>query len=277
MSALAAGFAKGSAAVISLVVPTYKERANIPALVERAGNALAATGEAYELIVVDDNSPDGTADEVRRLQSDRPWLKLVVRENERDLSTAVVAGWRAARGDFLGCMDGDLQHPPEHLARLAQRLRDTGADIAIASRYVAEGSVSEWKFRRRIISWTATLMANLLLPGRIRSVHDPMSGFFLLKRAVIEGTDLKPMGYKILLEVLARGSFQRVEEVPYTFEERAHGGSKMGLAQIRHYTIHLLRICFETGGAPRLLFILLGGALLFLFITAALARLLGVA
>ena len=264
--------------MISLVVPTYKERANIPALVERAGKTLDSTGEPYELIIVDDNSPDGTAEEVRRLQEGRPWLQLVVRENERDLSTAVLAGWRVARGDFLGCMDGDLQHPPEHMARLAHRLRESGAEIAIASRYVPQGSVSDWKFRRRIISWTATLLANVLLPDRIRRVRDPMSGYFLIKRSVVEKVDLKPMGYKILLEVLARGIYEHVEEVPYTFEERAHGGSKMGFAQVRLYLVHLLRICFETGGAPRLLlffFLLLAATALFLFAAAGLARFLG--
>ncbi len=228
--------------MISLVVPTYKERANVERLVMRAGQALAGAGEQYELIIVDDNSPDGTADEVRRMQAGRPWLQLVVRVNEKDLSTAVMAGWRAAKGDLLGCMDGDLQHPPEHLQKLVAALRSDSAEIAVASRYVEQGSVSEWKFRRRIISWTATLMASMLLPGRIRRVKDPMSGFFILKKSVIEGVTLKPIGYKILLEVLARGRYQRVVEVPYTFEERTEGGSKMGPKQVWQYVVHLLRI-----------------------------------
>lgn len=232
--------------MISLVVPTYKERQNIEKLVERTGNTLAATDEPYELIIVDDSSPDGTADEVRRLQVERPWLKLVVRVNERDLSTAVLAGWRAAQGDILGVMDGDLQHPPEHLLKLIEPIRNRSGEIAIASRYVEHGSVSEWKFRRRIISWTATLMASVLLPAKIRRVKDPMSGFFLLRRSVIDGRTLKPLGYKILLEVLARGNYERAAEVPYTFEERAHGGSKMGLAQVWRYLIHLLRIRFTS-------------------------------
>jgi dolichol-phosphate mannosyltransferase len=232
--------------MISLVVPTYKERQNIEKLVERAGGALAATGEPYELIIVDDNSPDGTADEVRRLQAERPWLQLVVRVNEKDLSTAVMAGWKVAQGDLLGCMDGDLQHPPEHLAKLVRALRDTDAEIAIASRYVEQGSVSDWKFRRRIISWTATVMAALLLPSKIRRVKDPMSGFFVLRRSMLEGVTLKPLGYKILLEVLARGRYENPIEVPYTFEERVHGGSKMGVRQVWQYLLHLLRIRFSS-------------------------------
>src|ERR1700732_874712 len=99
--------------MISIIVPAYNERGNIEPLVERAGGALAASGESYELIIVDDNSPDGTADVVRGLQASRPWLRLVVRTEDRGLSSAVIAGWDAANGDILGCMDADLQHPPE--------------------------------------------------------------------------------------------------------------------------------------------------------------------
>ncbi len=228
--------------MISLVVPTYKERQNIAKLVERAGAGLAAAREPYELIIVDDNSPDGTADEVRRLQATRPWLQLIVRVNEKDLSTAVMAGWKAAQGDLLGCMDGDLQHPPEDVARLVERVRNSDAEIAVASRYTEQGGVSDWKFRRRIISWTATLLAAVVLPSKIRRVKDPMSGFFVLRRSVLNGVTLKPLGYKILLEVLARGRYQRAAEVPYTFEERVHGGSKMGAKQVWQYLLHLLRI-----------------------------------
>lgn len=238
--------------MISLVVPTYNERENVARLVERAGVALGTTGEAFELILVDDNSLDGTAEEIRQLQAGLPWLRLVVRQNERDLSTAVLAGWRAARGEILGCMDGDLQHPPELLPKLAERLRQTNADLVVASRAVEHGGVSEWKFRRRIISWTATLLARLLLPGKVRSVRDPMSGFFLLKRAVIEDVELRPLGYKILLEVLSRGVYAHAVEVPYTFQERAHGGSKIGASQVWSYLRHLLRIRLGTGQSRRL-------------------------
>src|SRR5262249_24336847 len=113
--------------MISLVVPTYNERANLAQLVERASTALRSTGAAVEIIVVDDHSPDGTADEVRFLSETLPWLRLVVREHERDLSTALMAGWREAKGDVVGCMDADLQHPPEILAELVERMRATQA------------------------------------------------------------------------------------------------------------------------------------------------------
>ena len=234
--------------MISLIVPTYNEQENIRELVEQTGKALAASShDDFELIIVDDNSPDGTADEVRSLQRSRPWLKLVVRENERDLSTAVLAGWHIARGEILGCMDGDLQHPPEHLPKLLDRLCTADVDIVIASRYIEQGGVSDWKFHRQMVSTIATVLAKLLLPNKVRRVLDPMSGFFMLKRTVIQGVILKPRGYKILLEVLGRGIYHRVEEVPYTFLERARGGSKIGLYQIYLYLVHLFRLSYETG------------------------------
>jgi dolichol-phosphate mannosyltransferase len=156
--------------MISLVVPTYNERRNIAELVERASIALQAAGESFELILVDDNSPDGTAEEVRKLQADRPWLRLVVRQDERDLSTAVLTGWHAACGEILGCMDADLQHPPEVLPELFARLRVADADLVIASRGVEQGGVSEWKIHRRIVSWTATLLSWLILSRKGRAV-----------------------------------------------------------------------------------------------------------
>jgi dolichol-phosphate mannosyltransferase len=230
--------------LLSLVVPTYKERSNIEQLVKRTGVALAATGEAFELIIVDDSSPDGTAKEVRRLQVGNPWLRLIERQNDRDLSTAVLTGWKAAQGEIFGCMDGDLQHPPEHIPQLIQPLFESGVEIAIASRYVPMGGVSDWKFRRRIVSWIATALARTLLTAKVRRVRDPMSGFFFMRRSVLDGVTLRPRGYKILLEVLARGRYEHTAEVPYRFEERQSGGSKMGVKQLWQYLVHLLHIRF---------------------------------
>ena len=238
--------------MISLIVPAYNECLNIPTLVQRVGLALASTGEPYELIIVDDNSPDGTADMVRGLQSTYPWLKLLVRKNERGLSTAVIAGWRIASGDVLGCMDADLQHPPEILPKLVERLRASGADIVVGSRHVRGGGVSDWSLARRLVSWTATLMATLILPGTLGNLRDPMSGFFLLRRDVLTGAELRPLGYKILLEVLAKGNYKQIEEVPFVFEERAKGGSKIGTSTMLQYVLHLIRISLETGEAARI-------------------------
>jgi dolichol-phosphate mannosyltransferase len=242
----------GAASVISLVIPSYNERSNIRELVERCEKALAATGETFELIIVDDNSPDGTPEEVRKLQADRPWLRLLVREAERDLSTAVIAGWRVARGEVLACMDADLQQPPELIPGLIERLRTTGAEVVVASRHVPGGGVSDWSLARRFISWTATLMATFILPGTLNKVRDPMSGYFLLRKEVIANAPLNPIGYKILLEVLAKGDYSRVEEVPFVFEERLRGGSKLGSSTVLKYLAHLARISLETGESARI-------------------------
>lgn len=242
----------GGGEVISLVIPSFNERPNIEELAARCEKALAATGEAFELIIVDDNSPDGTPEEVRKLQEERPWLHLLVRETERDLSTAVIAGWRLARGDVIGCMDADLQQPPEIIPKLVERLRTTGAEVVVASRHVAGGGVSDWSLVRRFISWTATLMATFILPGTLNKVRDPMSGFFLMRKEVIANAPLNPIGYKILLEVLAKGDYSRVEEVPFVFEERARGGSKLGSVTVLKYLAHLMRISLETGEFARI-------------------------
>lgn len=127
--------------MISVVVPTFDERLNIESLVRRAGTALLSTGEAFELIIVDDDSPDGTADAVRSLQGAHPWLKLCIRKKVRGLATAVVTGWQISRGDVLGCMAADLRHPPEILPQLLERLRTFGADIVVASGRVCGGGV----------------------------------------------------------------------------------------------------------------------------------------
>jgi len=141
--------------MISVVVPTYNERRNIENVVRQAGMALSASGHRFEVIIVDDNSPDGTASAVRALQDTRPWLKLLVRDKERGLSTAVIAGWRIAIGNVLGCIDGELQHPPV-LTKLVERLTMSDVDIVVASRHVSGGGVSDWSLTRRFISWTAT-------------------------------------------------------------------------------------------------------------------------
>jgi dolichol-phosphate mannosyltransferase len=237
--------------MISIIIPTFNERENIEILTARVGETLASLDEDYEVIIVDDNSPDGTANEVSRLQQRCPWLKLLVRENERGLGKAVVAGWKMAKGNILGCMDGDLQHPPELLENLLKQMRQSNADVVIASRYTESGGVSEWKFHRRVVSWLATKLANFILPGTLNTVKDPMSGFFLIKRSISEGVNLDPVGYKILLEVLCQCRYSRVLEIPYVFEERVHGGSKIDSKQVILFLVHLFRTWYKMKGISR--------------------------
>lgn len=222
---------------LSLIVPTYNERENLPRLVERVARAL--DGHAYELIVVDDNSPDGTAALAEDLSRSYP-IRVLCRKEERGLATAVLAGFNWAKGKVLGVIDADLQHPPEHLPRLLHEI-ERGASVAVASRYVDGGGIEGWSLVRRLVSKGATAMARLVLPS-IRKVKDPLSGFFLLRKEVIEDAHLHPVGYKILLEVLARGKADTVREVPYTFKEREEGESKLNSAEQVNYLKHLFSL-----------------------------------
>jgi len=239
--------------LISLVIPTYNERRNIIPLIRRVTFALQRTTDEFEIIVVDDDSPDGTWQVAEELAKGNPHLRVIRRQGEKGLATAVVAGWKAAEGEILGVMDGDLQHPPEALPDLIDSILTSHADIVVASRHVYGGGVSQWSLIRRFISWTAASIATLMLPGILQAVRDPMSGYFLIKRSVIESVNLRPEGYKILLEVLARGNYRTVVEVPYIFEERKEGGSKLGPKQYSEFFTHLAHLAVETGQMGRFL------------------------
>ena len=240
---------------LSLVVPTYNERENITLLLERIHKSLSDYN--YELIVVDDNSPDGTSELARSLASKYP-LKVIVRTNERGLASAVVVGFKQARGDILGVIDADLQHPPEFIPALIKAVRD-GADVAIASRYIQGGGIEGWTFKRKIISRGAKIPANILLTSA-RKIKDPLSGFFLFRKRVIDGAVLSPTGYKILLEVLVRGKANRVVEVPYTFKERERGKSNLTAKEQINYLSHLSRLAWEEGGVRRFIKFCIVGA-----------------
>lgn len=229
---------------LSLVVPTYNERENVAAMVEQLSCALSPIfQENYEIIIVDDDSPDRTWELGETIAATNPHLKIIRRISERGLATAVVAGWRAAQGEYLGVIDGDLQHPPEVLGKLVEAMND-GAEIAIASRHVEGGGISKWSMARRLVSRTAQGIGMMLLPGAASRVSDPMSGYFLLRRSLIENVTLRPIGYKILLEVLARAKPTRIREVGYVFREREKGGSKATFGIFLQYLEHLWRLRF---------------------------------
>lgn len=216
--------------MISIVVPTYNEAATIATLAARLAAAMA--GRAWELVVVDDGSPDGTADVAERLAPAVP-VRVVRRAGKQGLATAVMAGFGAAGGDTLVVMDADLSHPPEVVPRLVDALRD-GTELAVGSRYVAGGGTVDWPLPRRVVSRVACLMGSALVP-----VRDATSGFFALRRSVIDGARLDPVGFKIGFEVIARGRYQRVVEVPYTFRDRAAGRSKFTSREIGQYLVQL--------------------------------------
>jgi dolichol-phosphate mannosyltransferase len=225
--------------VFSLVVPTYNERFNIGPLIGRIEEALKQKPFDFEIIVVDDNSPDETWRRAQEMAREDSHLQVIRREGSRGLATAVVEGWKAAKGEILGVMDADMQHPPELLPDLLDPILMGRADIVIGSRHVSGGSVGKWNLPRRSVSRGASAIAFMMLPQILRPVRDPMSGFFLVKRVVIDLALLRPTGYKILLEILAKGKYRRVVEVPYVFEERKNGKSKLGPKQYLEFLIHL--------------------------------------
>jgi dolichol-phosphate mannosyltransferase len=227
---------------ISLIIPTYNEKDNIAPLLERVAKALS--GCDYEVLVVDDNSRDGTIEAAQALASRYP-VKVLVRQNERGLATAVVHGLKSAAGDVIGVMDADQQHPPEVIPALIKAIRD-GADMAIASRYIEGGGCPNWGLSRKIISRVALVISHLLLPST-RVVKDPLSGFFMFRRQGVAPEKLKPVGYKISLEVMLTGNFQRVVEVPYIFEDRSAGKSKLNPGQQLDYLRHLFSLMARTG------------------------------
>lgn len=224
----------------SLIIPSYNEGDNIQEIVRILSQLLNTTipGE-YELIVVDDNSPDGTWKLAQELTAEYPQLRVMRRQTEKGLSTAVIRGWQVARGEILGVIDADLQHPPEVLLNLWQEI-ERGADLATASRHVEGGGVSEWSIIRRFLSRGAQMLGLMILPEVISRLSDPMSGYFMVRRDAIVGKSLSPVGYKILIEVAARGNIRWIGEVGYVFRERQAGESKVTWKQYIEYIQHLL-------------------------------------
>ncbi len=232
----------GVSILISIIIPTYNERENLRELLRRIDNAMKSNGlRDYEVVIVDDNSPDGTADLAEELSNVYP-VKVVRRPGKLGLSSAILDGLRVARGDTVVVMDADLQHPPEVIPKLVRAAESDGCDIVIASRYVKGGSVGDWSFLRKVISKGAILIAKILLP-RSRGVRDPMSGFFLFRRSVVDGArNLNPKGFKILLEILVKGNYRRVCEVPYKFGRRFKGESKLSTKEMINYILHVLEL-----------------------------------
>jgi dolichol-phosphate mannosyltransferase len=238
--------------LLSMVIPTYNEGKNIQKIVYRLTELLDdVIPEAYELIVVDDNSPDRTWEIAAELVPNYPQLRVMRRTSERGLSSAVVRGWQVARGEVLGVIDADLQHPPELLLKLWGEIV-RGGDLAVASRHVEGGGVSDWSPIRRFLSRGAQTLGLLILPEVIGRVSDPMSGYFMVRRNCIADRTLNPLGYKILIEVLARGRVPWIGEVGYVFQERQEGESKVTSKQYVDYLRHLVRLRLSLGPSARL-------------------------
>jgi len=224
--------------MLSVILPAYQERENLALLVPRIAETLGKRGgRGYEIIIVDDDSGDGSRELVSAMASRNPAIRLLKRPGKLGLASAVMDGAAFARGSELLVMDADLSHPPEKITEVRAAL--SRADLVVGSRNLPGGGVSKWPLGRRLISLGATLLARLLLGT---GVTDPMSGFFAVRKAVLMRTRLRVRGYKILLNVLADNPGIRVAEVPYVFRDRFAGKTKLGASEMASYVSDILRI-----------------------------------
>jgi len=207
---------------LAVIIPTFNEEENIAAMIGAVEGAFRESGIRGEILVMDDGSKDRTIPIVREIAGKTDNVRLIVRKADHGLSQSVVEGFRSARSDILLVIDADFSHPPKLIPLLYEAIRG-GADIAIGSRYMEGGDIEAWPLKRRIISRSATAFGRILFPG----VTDPVSGFFAVRREVVAGAPLAPRGYKILMEVLGRGRWQTLTEIPFVFKDREGGESKL--------------------------------------------------
>jgi dolichol-phosphate mannosyltransferase len=217
------------APTLSLVVPTYNERDRLPDLVRAIFDAYHAGGVEGDLVIVDDNSPDGTGAVADELAARYP-IRVIHRAGKLGLGTAVIEGFNASEAEIVGVIDADLSHPPQLVPKMLQAMRDARADLVIGSRYIPGGGTGDWELSRRMMSRFACLLARGLTP-----VRDVTSGFFLIRRDLARGVTISAGGFKICLELLIRSAPALVIEVPYVFQTRTAGESKMNRKEALGY------------------------------------------
>ena len=209
---------------LALVIPTLREAANIGNVLMNIRSVLDPAGILYEILVVDDDSQDGTEELVSAIAQRDKRVRLLIRKDKKGLAGAVLHGWQHSNAGFLGVMDADFQHPPELLPKLLSAIKN-GRDLAIGSRYTAGGDLGKWNPVRKLLSFAAVWATLPLQNARLRA-SDPMSGLFMVRRDCIEGIPFQTAGFKLLLEILVRGRIHSIEEVPFAFSVRSKGVSK---------------------------------------------------
>ncbi|OFW10136.1 MAG: hypothetical protein A3H96_17885 [Acidobacteria bacterium RIFCSPLOWO2_02_FULL_67_36] len=218
---------------LTMVVPTYNERERIAELTAALFRVCTSAGVRLELVIVDDNSPDGTGEVADGLAREYP-VRVIHRSGKLGLGTAVVEGFGVAAAGVVGVMDADFSHPPALVPRMLAIFRKTRADVVVASRYVRGGSTPDWPLKRRVLSRAACLLARPLSP-----IRDAASGFFLIRREIARATIIRAGGFKICLELIVRSGASRLVELPYRFDDRELGASKMSLREAAGYLVQL--------------------------------------
>jgi dolichol-phosphate mannosyltransferase len=235
---------------LALVIPTYREAQNIRLLLGRLSRVFESLQIDYEILVVDDDSCDGTAEIVEAIARQDPRVRLLVRKGQRGLSGAVLHGWAHTDAAIVGVIDADLQHPPELLAELALAVL-SDCDLAIASRYAIGGKVCGWDPIRRLLSAAAILATWPIQRNGLR-VSDPMSGFFLVRRECLLGISFQRSGFKLLLEILVRARISSLREVPFALGHRFRGTSKANMKIALDYGRLLVRLYRDKFNSGRL-------------------------
>jgi dolichol-phosphate mannosyltransferase len=225
---------------LALVIPTLCEAENIGRLLNRVRSVLDPLEIPYEIVVVDDDSRDGTGAIVSRIAHEDPRVRLLVRKGERGLSGAILHGWQHTDATVLGVMDADLQHPPELLPHLLSAIKE-GRDLVIGSRYTPGGDLGQWNPARRLLS-AAAVWVTWPLQRSHAPAKDPMSGFFIVRRRCLPQGAFQKSGFKLLLEILVRGKIQSVKEVPIAFGLRYRGASKANFRVAWDYGLLLARL-----------------------------------
>jgi len=223
---------------ISIIIPTYNEKENIKKLCLTILNIFKKDNLSGEIIVVDDNSPDGTGKILDELKIRYKNIKPLHRKCKKGLASAVIEGFNISKGDILGVMDADFSHPPEKISDLIKAIEE-GYEISIGSRYVPGGKTMGWPVYRKIISWGATLISKILfnVPAK-----DPMSGYIFFNREILKGIKLNPKGFKINLEILVKTKSKKIKEIPIVFKNRKIGKSKLNLKEIKNYLVHCWKL-----------------------------------
>lgn len=220
---------------LSIIIPTYNEKENITPLIEKLFSVFKEKQIKGEIIIVDDNSKDGTGDIVEKLKVKYKSIKILHRSGKLGLSSAVLDGFKIADGDILGVMDADLSHPPEKIPELFFPIKENTADFTIGSRYIPGGKIIGWNLKRILMSRGATILAR-----PFTKVKDPMTGYFMLKKECLMNRDFDSRGFKILLELLVKANYKKVKEVPIVFINRVEGKSKADTGEIIFYIKNLI-------------------------------------
>ncbi len=228
--------------ILTIVVPTYNEGENPKRVITALKEALCE--RKFEVVFVDDSRDERSMQILAELAEESEQVRYIHREVERGLGTAVVRGFEEAKGNLIAVMDADLQHPPEVLNDMLEQI-ELGYDMVIPSRFVPGGDDGGLSSFRKFVSFTARVMGQFALK-RVRPISDPTSGFFLIRKEVVEGVKLQPIGWKILIEILVRGNYDKVVEIPYRFQARIAGSSNMSLREQWNYLKHLTRLILDS-------------------------------